>query len=82
MQTEVSTDSLDDSTRRLLGDGVVFRIAYNTRFQTHSHKTVGSNKLLRHNRLQVKDNVRKHMKYYIFSSYSNMFVAQPLDSLD
>ena len=36
MQTEVSRDSLDDSTRRLLGDGVVFRIAYNTVFQTHT----------------------------------------------
>jgi hypothetical protein len=33
MQTEVSRDSLDDSTRRLLGDGVVFRIAWNTVFQ-------------------------------------------------
>ena len=51
MQTEVSTDSLDDSTRRLLGDGVVFRIAYNTVFQTHSNKTVGSNTLFGHNAL-------------------------------
>ena len=34
MQTEVSTDSLYDSTRRLFGDGVVFRIACNTVFQT------------------------------------------------
>ena len=53
MQTEVSTDSLYDSTRRLLGDGVVFRIAYNTVF----HKTVGSNTLFGHNRLQTNENI-------------------------
>jgi hypothetical protein len=57
MQTEVSRDSLDDSTRRLLGDGVVFRIACNTVFQTHSNKTVGSNTLFRHNTLQINENV-------------------------
>ena len=51
MQTEVSTDSLDDSTRRLLGDGVVFRIACNAVLQTHSNKTVGSNTLFGHNAL-------------------------------
>jgi hypothetical protein len=53
MQTEVSTNSLDDSTRRLLGDGVVYRIACNTVFQTHSIKTVGSNTLFGHNTLQT-----------------------------
>ena len=57
MQTEVSTDSLYDSTRRLLGDGVVFRIAYNTVFQTHSHKTVGSNTHFEHNTLNTNENV-------------------------
>jgi hypothetical protein len=57
MQTEVSRDSLDDSTRRLLGDGVVFRIACNTVLQTHSNKTVGSNTLFRHNTLQINENV-------------------------
>ena len=57
MQTEVSTDSLDDSTRRLLGDGVVFRIACNTVFQTHSNNTVGSNTLFGHNILQINKNV-------------------------
>ena len=57
MQTEVSNDSFDYSTRRLLGDGVVFRVAYNTVFQTHSNKTVGSNTLFRHNTLQTNKNV-------------------------
>ena len=57
MQTEVSTDSLDDSTRRLLGDGVVFRITYNIVFQTHSNKTVGSNTLFGQNALQRNENV-------------------------
>jgi hypothetical protein len=65
MQTEVCTDSLDDSTRRLLGDGVVFRIAYNTVFQTHSNKTVGSNTLFGHNRLQTNKNVREHTLYEV-----------------
>ena len=63
MQTEVSTDSLYDSTRRLLGDGVVFRIAYNAVFQTHSNKTVGSNTLFGRNRLQANKNVREHTLY-------------------
>jgi hypothetical protein len=63
MQTEVSTDSLDDSTRRLLGDGVVFRIAYNTVFQTHSNKTVGSNTLFGRNRLQTNKNVIQYGLY-------------------
>jgi len=63
MQTEVSTDSLDDSTRRLLGDGVVFRIACNTVFQTHSNKTVGSNTLFGNNALQTNENVREHTLY-------------------
>ena len=48
MQTEVSTDSLYKSTRHLLGDGVVFRIAY---------KTVGSNTLFGHNALKRNNNV-------------------------
>ena len=63
MQTEVSTDSLDDSTRRLLGDGVVFRIAYNKVFQTHSNKTVGSNTLVGHNALQTNKNVIQYALY-------------------
>ena len=63
MQTEVSTDSSYDSTRRLLGDGVVFRIACNTVFQTHSNKTVGSNTLFGHNALQTNKNVREHTLY-------------------
>ena len=63
MQTEVSTDSLDDSTRRLLGDGVVFRIAYNTVFRTHSNKTVGSNTLFGHNALQTNENVIQYALY-------------------
>jgi len=63
MQTEVSRDSLDDSTRRLLGDGVVFRIAYNTVFQTHSNKTVGSNTLFGHNALQTNKNVIQYTLY-------------------
>ena len=63
MQTEVSTDSLDDSTRRLLGDGVVFRIAYNTVSQTHSNKTVGSNTLFGRNKLQTNENVIEHTLY-------------------
>ena len=63
MQTEVSTDRLDDSTRRLLGDGVVFRIAYNTVFQTHSNKTVGSNTLFGRNRLQTNKNVIQYALY-------------------
>ena len=63
MQTEVSTDSLDDSTRRLLGDSVVFRIAYNTVFQTHSNKTVGSNTLFGRNTLQTNENVIEHTLY-------------------
>ena len=65
MQTEVSTDSLDDSTSRLLGDSVVFRIAYNTAFQTHSNKTVGSNTLFRHNTLQINKNVIQYALYDI-----------------
>ena len=65
MQTEVSTDSLDDSTRRLLGDDVVFRIAYNTVFQTHSNKTVGSNTLFGHNALQTNENVIQYVLYDI-----------------
>jgi hypothetical protein len=63
MQTEVSTDSLDDSTRRLLGDGVVFRIAYNTACQTHSNKTVGLNTLFGHNALQTNKNVIQYALY-------------------
>ena len=63
MQTEVSTDSLYDSTRRLLGDGVVFRIAYNTVFKTHSNKTVGSNTLFGHNALQTNENVIQYALY-------------------
>ena len=63
MQTEVSTDSLYDSTRRLLGDGVVFRIAYNTVFQTHSKKTVGSNTLFGRNTLQTNENVIELVLY-------------------
>ena len=63
MQTEVSTDSLDDSTHRLLGDGVVFRIAYNTVFKTHSNKTVGSNTLFGHNALQTNENVIQYTLY-------------------
>ena len=63
MQTEVSTNRLDNSTRRLLGDGVVFRIAYNTVFQTHSNKTVGSNILFRHNTLQTNENVIQYTLY-------------------
>ena len=63
MQTEVSTDSLDDSTRRLLGDGVVFRIAYNTVLQTHSNQTVGSNTLFGHNALQTNENVIQYTLY-------------------
>ena len=65
MQTEVSTDSLDDSTRRLLGDGVVFRMAYNTVFQTYSNKTVGSNTLFQHNTLQTNKNVILYALYDI-----------------
>jgi len=38
MQTEVSTDSLYDSTRRLLGDGVVFRSVSNTLKQNSRFK--------------------------------------------
>ena len=56
MQTEVSNDSFDYSTRRLLGDGVVFRIAYNTVLQTHSNKTVSSNTLFEHNTLPTNTN--------------------------
>ena len=63
MQTEVSTDSLDDSTRRLLGDGVVFRIAYNTVFQTHLNQTLGSNTLFGHNTLQKNKNVIEYAFY-------------------
>jgi len=63
MQTEVSTDSLYDSTRRLLGDGVVFRIAYNTVLRTHSNKTVGSNTLFGHNALQTNENVIQYALY-------------------
>ena len=63
MQTEVSRDSLDDSTRRLLGDGVVFRIAYNTVFQTHSNKTVGSNTLFGLSILQTNENVIQYALY-------------------
>ena len=63
MQTEVSTDSLDDSTRRLLGDGVVFRIAYNTVFQTQSHKTVGSNLLFTYNTLNANKNIILYTLY-------------------
>ena len=63
MQTEVSTDSLYDSTRRLLGDGVVFRIACNAVFQTHSNKTVGSNTLFRHNTPQTNKNVIQYALY-------------------
>ena len=63
MQTEVSTDSLYDSTRRLLGDGVVFRIAYNTVFQTHLDRTVGSNTLFGRNTLQTNENVIEHTLY-------------------
>ena len=63
MQTEVSRDSLDDSTRRLLGDGVVFRIAYNTVLQIHSNKTVGSNTLFGHNALQTNKNVIQYVLY-------------------
>ena len=63
MQTEVSTDRLDDSTRSLLGDGVVFRIAYNTVFQIHSNKTVGSNTLFGHNALPTNENVIQYTLY-------------------
>ena len=63
MQTEVSTDSLYDSTRRLLGDGVGFRSAYNTVLQTHSNKTVGSNTLFGHNALQTNKNVIQYVLY-------------------
>ena len=63
MQTEVSTDSFDYSTRRLLGDGVVFRSACSTVFQTHSNKTVGSNTLFRHNTLQTNKNVIEYALY-------------------
>ena len=61
MHTEVSTDSLYERTRRLLGDGVVFRIAYDTVFQTHSNKTVGSNTLFGHNALQTNENVIEYI---------------------
>jgi len=47
----------------LLGDGVVFRIACNTVFQTHSNKTVGSNTLFRHNTLQTNKNVIQYALY-------------------
>ncbi len=63
MQTEVSTDSLYDSTRRLLGDGVVFRIAYNTVFQTHANKTGGLNTQCGHNALQKNNNVIQYVLY-------------------
>ena len=63
MQTEVSTDSLDDSTRRLLGDGVVFRIAYNAVFQTHLNQTVGSNTLFGHNTLPTNKNPIQYVLY-------------------
>ncbi len=65
MQTEVSRDSLDDSTRRLLGDGVVFRIAWNTVFQAHSNKRVGSNTLFGHNALQTNENIIQLVLYDI-----------------
>jgi hypothetical protein len=65
MQTEVSTDSLYDSTRRLLGDGVVFCIAYNTVFQTHLHNTVGSNLLFQHNTLNTNKNIILYALYDI-----------------
>ena len=67
MQTEVSTDRLDDSTRRLLGDGVVFHIAYNTVFQTHSNKAVGSNTLFGHNTLQRNKNVIEYILSDIYA---------------
>ena len=63
MQTEVSTDSLDDSTRRLLGDGIVFGIGCNTVLQTHSNKTVGSNTLFGRNTLQTNKNVIQYTLY-------------------
>ena len=56
MQTEVSTDSLYESTRHLFGDGVVFRIAY---------KTVGSNTLFGHSTLQTNENVIQYTLYEV-----------------
>ena len=66
MQTEVSTNSLDDSTRRLLGDGVVFCIVCNTVFQTHSNITVGPKTLLGHNALQINENVIQYTLYGVW----------------
>ena len=54
MQTEVSKDSLFKSARRLLGDGVVLRIAY---------KTVGSKTLFGHGTLQRNNNVIQYALY-------------------
>jgi len=63
MQTEVSTDSLDDSTRRLLGYGIVFRIAYKDCFKHIQTKQWVSNTLFGHYTLQTDENVIQYVLY-------------------